>query len=214
MTAVRLADRRGPVTRGEVMALPDPREMAADHESPKQAVNAASPPMPARIELRDYDPIWPRLYAREAARIRSALGERVVRLEHAGSTSVPGLAAKPIIDIVLEVPDAAEEAAYLPALEAAGYVLRLREPDWFQHRLLKGPDTDLNLHVFSAGCPETDRMLLFRDWLRGDTGDRALYVRTKRELAARDWGSVQQYADAKTAVIGAILARAQGGDTP
>jgi len=188
-------------------------DVTADHES-KQAVEASSPPMPARVELRDYDPIWPQLYAREAARMRLALGERVVRLEHAGSTSVPGLAAKPIVDIVLEVPDAAEEAAYLPALEAAGYGLRLREPDWFQHRLLKGPDTDINLHVFSAGCPETDRMLLFRDWLRGDAGDRELYVRTKRELAARPWMSVQQYADAKTAVIGAILARAQGTDAP
>ena len=169
--------------------------------------------MPARIQLRDYDPSWPRLYAREAARIRSALSERVVRLEHAGSTSVPGLAAKPIIDIALEVPDAAEEAAYLPAMEAAGYVLRLREPNWFQHRLLKGPDTDINLHLFSAGCPETDRMVSFRDWLRGHADDRELYVRTKRELAARDWGSVQQYADAKTAVIREILARAQGGYT-
>jgi GrpB-like predicted nucleotidyltransferase (UPF0157 family) len=194
--------------------LPDPTDVAADQESSKQSVKAASPPMPARIELRDYDPSWPQLYAREAARIRSALGERVVRLEHAGSTSVPGLAAKPIIDVLLEVPDAAEEAAYLPAMEAAGYVVRLREPDWFQHRLLKGPDTDLNLHVFSAHCPETDRMLLFRDWLRGHAGDRELYVRTKRELAARPWTSVQQYADAKTAVIGAILARAQGTDAP
>ena len=196
------------------MALPDPPDVAADHELSKQAVKADSSPMPARIELRDHNPSWPRLYAREAARIRSALGERVVRLEHAGSTSVPGLAAKPIIDIVLEVPDAAEEATYLPAMEAAGYGLRLREPSWFQHRLLKGPDTDINLHVFSAHCPETDRMLLFRDWLRAHAGDRDLYVRTKRELAAQDWGSVQQYADAKTTVIGEILARAQGTDAP
>jgi GrpB-like predicted nucleotidyltransferase (UPF0157 family) len=195
------------------MALPDPPNVAADHESSKQSVEASSPSMPARIELRDYDPSWSRLHAWEAARIRSALGERVVRLEHAGSTSVPGLAAKPIIDIVLEVPDAAEEAAYLPALEAASYELRLREPDWFQHRLLKGPDTDLNLHVFSAGCPETDRMVLFRDWLRGHADDRELYVRTKRELAARRWTSVQPYADAKTPVIREILARAQGGST-
>src|SRR5829696_9754147 len=189
-------------------------DLTADHESSKQSAQASSPPMPARIELRDYDPVWPRLYAREAARIRSVLGERVVRLEHAGSTSVPGLAAKPVIDIVLEVPDASEEAAYLPAMEAAGYGLRLREPSWFQHRLLKGPDTDINLHVFSAHCPETDRMLLFRDWLRAHAGDRELYVRTKRELAVRPWTSVQQYADAKTAVIGAILARAQGTDAP
>jgi GrpB-like predicted nucleotidyltransferase (UPF0157 family) len=196
------------------MALPDPTDVAAGHGPPMEPAQAASPPLPARIELRDYDPSWPQLYAREAARIRSALGERVVRLEHAGSTSVPGLAAKPIIDIVLEVPDAAEEAAYLPTMEAAGYVLRIREPDWFQHRLFKGPDTDINLHLFSAGCPETDRMVSFRDWLRRDVGDRELYVRTKWELAARSWTSVQQYADAKTAVIGAILARAQGASAP
>jgi GrpB-like predicted nucleotidyltransferase (UPF0157 family) len=195
------------------MGPPDSIDVAADHRLSKQAAKAALPSMPARIQLRDYDPTWPRPYAREAARIRLALGERVVRLEHAGSTSVPGLAAKPIIDIVLEVPDAAEEAAYLPAMEAARYGLRLREPNWFQHRLLKGPDSDINLHVFSAGCPETDRMLLFRDWLRGNAGDRELYVRTKRELAARPWPSVQQYADAKTAVIREIPARAQGGYT-
>src|SRR5829696_9124708 len=209
MTAVRRADGRGPVTRGDVMALPHPPTWPPATRRPMEPAEASSPPMQVRIELRDYDPVWPQLYAWEAARIRSALGERMVRLEHAGSTSVPGLAAKPIIDIVLEVPDAAEEAAYLPALQAAGYGLRLREPDWFQHRLLKGPDTDINLHVFSAHCPETDRMLLFRDWLRAHAGDRDLYVRTKRELAAQDWGSVQQYADAKTTVIGEILARAQ-----
>ena len=196
------------------MALPDLTDVTADHGWSKQSAEEPSPLMQVRIELHDYDPIWPQLYAREAARIRSALGERVVRLEHAGSTSVPGLAAKPIIDIVLEVPDTAEEAAYLPAMEAAGYVLRLREPGWFQHRLLKGPDTDINLHVFSAGCPETDRMLGFRDRLRRHADERKLYMRVKRELAGRDWTSVQQYADAKTAVIGAILARAQGGDIP
>ena len=87
-------------------------------------------------------------------------------LEHAGSTSVPGLAAKPRIDIMLAVPDSADEPSYVPALEAAGYVLRIREPDWYEHRVFKGPDTDVNLHVFSAGCPEIARMLLFRDWLR------------------------------------------------
>jgi GrpB-like predicted nucleotidyltransferase (UPF0157 family) len=117
-------------------------------------------------ELCDYDPAWPRLSRREAARIRSVLGDRVVRLEHVGSTSVPGLAAKPIVDLVLEVPDAADEAAYVRAMVAAGYVLRLREPHWHQHRLFKGPDTDINLHVFSAGSPETDRMVRFRDRLR------------------------------------------------
>jgi GrpB-like predicted nucleotidyltransferase (UPF0157 family) len=156
------------------------------------------------------DPAWPQLYQQEAARIRWVLGDRVMRLEHVGSTSVPGLPAKPIVDLVLEVPDAADEAAYLPAMAAAGYVLRLREPHWHQHRLFKGPDADINLHVFSAASPETDRMVRFRDRLRADPADRELYLDTKRELAARDWTYVQQYADAKTAVIGEILTRAQG----
>jgi GrpB-like predicted nucleotidyltransferase (UPF0157 family) len=112
------------------------------------------------------------------------------------------------------VPDAADQAAYLPALEAAGYVLRLREPEWHQHRLFKGPDSDINLHVFSPGSPETDRMVRFRDRLRADPAAQELYLGTKRELAARAWTYVQQYADAKTAVLGEILARAQGTDAP
>ena len=110
------------------------------------------------IHLADYDPEWPRLFEREAARIRSILGDRVRRLEHVGSTSVPGLAAKPIIDIVLAVPDSADEPAYVPDMEAAGYVLRIREPDWFEHRLFKGPDTNVNLHTYSDGCAEIDRL--------------------------------------------------------
>src|SRR5215218_4912040 len=165
------------------VARPDPKDVAAyEAEFHASSVGGPPPPLQAPIELCDYDPAWPQLYQREAARIRSALGGRVVRLEHVGSTSVPGLAAKPVLDLVLEVPDAADEAAYVPALVAAGYVLRLREPEWHQHRL------------------------------RGEPADRELYLRTKRELAARPWTYVQQYADAKTAVIGAILARAQGGD--
>ncbi len=134
-------------------------------------------------------------------------------MEHAGSTSVPGLPAKPLIDIVLEVPDSADEPAYVPDLEAAGYPLAIREPDWYEHRIFKGPDTNVNMHTFSAGCEEVDRMLLFRDWLRADTDDRELYAAAKRELAARDWKYVQQYADAKTAVVQEIMARAQAAQT-
>jgi GrpB-like predicted nucleotidyltransferase (UPF0157 family) len=161
------------------------------------------------IELEDYDPEWPARYEREAAGVRSVLGRRVVRLEHAGSTSVPGLPAKPIIDMALEVPDSADEPAYVPDMEAAGYVLRIREPDWYEHRLFKGPETNINLHVFSADCPEVDRMLLFRDWLRTNEADRELYTGAKRDLAAREWKYVQQYADAKTAVVQEIMARAE-----
>jgi GrpB-like predicted nucleotidyltransferase (UPF0157 family) len=121
---------------------------------------------------------------------------------------VPGLPAKPIIDMVLELPDSSDEPAYLPDMEAAGYTLVIREPEWFEHRVFKGPDTNINLHVFTAGSAEAERMLRFRDWLRSNPADLELYLRTKRELAARDWKYVQQYADAKGAVVQEIMARA------
>ncbi|MDP8924079.1 MAG: GrpB family protein [Chloroflexota bacterium] len=164
-----------------------------------------------RILLVDYDPRWPEQFEREAAAIRVALGERALRLEHVGSTSVPGLAAKPIIDILLVVADSADESSYVPAMEAAGYVLRIREPDWYEHRLFKGPRVDVNVHVFSAdsGRPEIERMLLFRDWLRTNAAARERYLRTKRELAEREWKFTQNYADAKTEVIEAIIAQAR-----
>jgi GrpB-like predicted nucleotidyltransferase (UPF0157 family) len=161
------------------------------------------------ILLAEYDPSWPAMFEREAQRIRRALGDGVVQLEHVGSTSVPGLAAKPRIDILLAVQDSSDEPSYVPALEAAGYVLRIRERGWYEHRVLKGPDADLNLHVFSSGCVEIERMVRFRDWLRTHVEDRALYERTKRDLASRTWKYTQNYADAKTAVVEEILARAR-----
>jgi GrpB-like predicted nucleotidyltransferase (UPF0157 family) len=165
-------------------------------------------PHAAPITLVDYDPAWPALFEREDRRIRAALGDSVLRLEHTGSTSVPGLAAKPIIDMTLVVPNSGDEDSYLPALEAAGYVLRIREPDWWEHRVFKGPDTNVNLHVFSPGSPEIERMVGFRDWLRTHDDDRHLYERAKRELAVQEWKFVQNYADAKTAVVEDIVARA------
>jgi GrpB-like predicted nucleotidyltransferase (UPF0157 family) len=164
----------------------------------------------ARIDLVEYDPEWPRLYEREAKRIGRALGPRMLRIEHVGSTSVPGLAAKPLIDIVLVVADTTDEDAYVPPLEAAGYVLRIREPDWFEHRLFKGPDTNVNVHTFPEGCDEVDRMVGFRDWLRTHDDDRDLYLTAKRELARREWRYVQNYADAKSAVVREIIARSLG----
>jgi GrpB-like predicted nucleotidyltransferase (UPF0157 family) len=165
-------------------------------------------PHDAPIRLADYDTEWPTLFQREATRIRGALGGSVMQLEHVGSTSVPGLAAKPQIDIVLVVEDSSNEPTYLPALEQRGYLLRIREPDWYQHRVLRGPDTNINLHVFSTGCVEIDQMLTFRDWLRTHVDDRLLYEQTKRELASRTWRNVQNYADAKTNVVQEILGRA------
>ena len=104
---------------------------------------------------------------------------KALRIEHAGSTSVPHLAAKPLIDIVLVVADTRDEPAYVPPLEATGYVLRIREPEWHEHRLFKGPDTNVNVHTFSDGCSEVDRMVAFRDWLRTHDDDRELYEERK-----------------------------------
>jgi GrpB-like predicted nucleotidyltransferase (UPF0157 family) len=190
-------------------ALRNPTDVAAYDEELARVTIGGPRPLAKPIEIEDYDAEWPARYEREAARVRSALGDRVVRLEHAGSTSVPGLPAKPIVDIVLEVPDSADETAYVPDMEAAGYVLRIREPEWFEHRVFKDPEATINLHVFSAACPEVDRMLLFRDWLRTNATDRELYASAKRELAARDWKYGQQYADAKTTVVQEIMARAE-----
>ena len=121
---------------------------------------------------------------------------------------MPGLSAKPKIDIVLGLADTTDEDDYVPALESAGYVLRIREPDWHQHRLFKGPDTDINLHVFRVGCVEIERMLRFRDHLRVNAADRELYERAKQDLAQRTWKYTQHYADAKSSVVEEIVARA------
>ncbi len=189
---------------------PEPATFTPSTEEQILAARMGRPvPQYVPVIIVDYDPQWPRLYEREAARVRSALGERVLLLEHVGSTSVPGLAAKPRIDMLLVVANTADEPSYVPSLEAAGYILTIREPDWYEHRCFKGPDTDINLHVFSSGCTEIKRMLLFRDWLRSNDSDRLLYERTKRELANNNWKYVQNYADAKTSIINAILARAQ-----
>jgi GrpB-like predicted nucleotidyltransferase (UPF0157 family) len=152
---------------------------------------------------------WPMLFDREATRIRGALGKHALLVEHVGSTAVPGLVAKPIIDIALVVPDSGDEPAYVPALEAVGYRLRLRTPDWEEHRMFKGPDTDVNLHVFSPGSSEVETMVMFRDHLRVDAADRERYAAEKRRLAEQRWTYIQHYADSKTRVVTDILTRAK-----
>lgn len=166
--------------------------------------------MPDKILILDYDARWPELFERESRRIRAALGSDALRIEHVGSTSVPGLAAKPIIDLLLVVPNSADESAYAPSLEAAGYILKIREPKWYEHRMFKGPDIDINLHVLSSGCEEIDRMLRFRDRLRANPADRELYARTKQDLAQKEWTNVQEYADTKTAIVAEIMAHTAG----
>jgi len=166
-------------------------------------------PLSCPIRIVDYDPEWPHQFGCEENRIRSALGERAWRIEHVGSTSVPGLPAKPVIDIVLVVADSSKEAGYAAALDKAGYRLRIREAGWYEHRMFKSPEKNVNLHVFSTGCPEVDRMLEFRDWLRNSESDREHYARLKRELAQQEWKYTQNYADAKTAIIEEIISKAQ-----
>lgn len=162
-------------------------------------------PLDGPVTLVEYDPAWPERYAALSRVIREALGDAVVLLEHVGSTSVPGLVAKPIIDIVLAVSDSAEELAYVKPLGAEGYVLRIREPEWYEHRMLENQAADVNLHVFTAGCPQIERMLLFRDLLRADPAERDRYAAVKHRLAARRWRHVQNYADAKAAVVDEIM---------
>ena len=170
-------------------------------------------PFNSAVYLAPYDPAWPSLFNRLKKQIREALGDKILLLEHVGSTAVPGLSAKPIIDMVLAVEDSSDESSYVKPLEKKGYTLRNREPDWHEHRLLKPPDVEGKLHVFSAGCEEIGQMLLFRDRLRNNTDDRLLYEETKRELAARTWKYRQNYADAKSEVVQEILARARRNQT-
>ena len=169
-------------------------------------------PHNSTIHLVPYNPEWPSQFSQLAGRVRLALGGKVLLLEHVGSTSIEGMPAKPIIDLVLVVADSTDEPSYVPQLEEHGFVMRLREPDWFQHRMFKTPDIEGNLHVFSRGCEEVQRLLIFRNWLRANDDDRILYENTKRELAARNWKYTQHYADAKTEVVEDILGRAANVD--
>lgn len=160
-----------------------------------------------KIRLAEYDPAWSERYRRHGESIREALGEALVSIEHVGSTSVPGLAAKPIIDIVVVVGDSRDEGTYLPLLIRAGYQLRVREPEWHEHRMFRTPDLDVHVHVFSLGCSEVERMLAFRERLRHSPEDRRRYEAVKRELAAREWPDMNAYADAKGEIVESILAR-------
>ena len=162
-----------------------------------------------RIIIVDYDPAWPKQFEMHASIIAGALGDSALRIEHIGSTSVPGLAAKPIVDILGVVQDSTDESTYLPQLEAAGYVLRVREPEWNEHRMFRTPKNDVHIHIYSAGCPEIRRNLIFRHRLRCNSDDRNRYEHTKRELAMKEWPDGNAYADAKSDVIESIIAAAQ-----
>src|SRR3954447_678561 len=200
------SDAGGDVTRSveEVMAGPE-------------WVTAGPTRVDGPVLLVDPDPGWAATGARLAAEVRAALGPVAMLVEHAGSTAVPGLMAKPIVDLLLAVPDPTDEVSYVDPLVPLSYALRHREPHWHEHRLLKPLDPaavpQVNLHVFRIGSVEIDRMLAFRDHLRANADDLALYQRTKQGLARRSWELVQQYADAKGPVVEDIVARALRRDS-
>lgn len=161
---------------------------------------------PASISIVDHDASWAGRFEELRQRIEQALGRSAVAVEHIGSTSVPGLAAKPIIDMVLTVDDVEDESAYAPALERAGFGLRVREPG---HRMFRTPGRDVHLHVYEADDDAVADYLDLRDWLRRSESDRHLYAATKRDLARREWSDMNYYADAKSDVVLDILARAK-----
>ncbi len=166
-------------------------------------------PINTRIQLIEYDSNWPEEYHAIEAKIRSALATLSIEIHHVGSTSVPGLAAKPIIDLVLELPDSTIESDYVPQLESAGFWLKIREADWFEHRMFKSHFAQVNLHVFTNGCSEVEKMIAFRNHLRSNKVDFDLYLAKKRELAEKIWKYTQNYADAKSAVVKDIFTRVQ-----
>lgn len=189
---------------GEVaMSTFDPFGPNADRSIP---INTPTP-IDGHVVLVEYDTAWPRVFADEAAHIRAALRDKVMVLEHIGSTSVPGLIAKPCIDMVLGVQDSADEPAYVPDLERHGFVLRRREPDWNEHRVFKSERTNVNLHVWSADSSEIDRHIAFRDWLRTHEDDCRLYADAKRALSSLEFATMSNYAESKNSVVQEIQYR-------
>ncbi|MFB9237197.1 GrpB family protein [Plantactinospora siamensis] len=188
--------------------LPPPPPMLTPEQMAQRVLGDRPAEVTQPIVISPYDPEWPARYAVQEGRIRLALGERALAVEHVGSTAVPGLPAKDRIDIDLIVTEPADEDAYVPALARVGYTLRTREPHWYEHRCLWTDDHDVNLHVFGPDCDEHLRHLILRDWLRTHPEDRDRYAAAKLRSAAENPMSMGRYVNGKTPVIVEILKRA------
>lgn len=185
-----------------------PEDITTHHDTdPQQDPWVHGPPPAEPVEVVAHDSEWPLTYRRVASDLRRLLGDQVLDLDHVGSTAVPGLDAKPVIDVVLTVADAADEASYVPALAATGWDLTVREPWFHEHRCLRLDRPRVNLHVFGPDSPETIRMVMFRDWLIQHPDDLALYAATKRSAAGRT-EPVMDYNARKEPVVRAIYDRA------
>jgi GrpB-like predicted nucleotidyltransferase (UPF0157 family) len=188
--------------------VPRVEEITRHHDpDPDEDPWVLGPPQPETVSIVAYDPQWPRQFETLAAEIRDALGAAALDIDHVGSTSVGGLAAKNIIDIDLTVADPRDEDAYVPALAGLGYVLTVREPSWHEHRCLRLANPRANLHVFGPDCPETIRHRMFRDWLRTHPEDRQRYEDAK-VAAIPGGGNVMDYNQRKQQVIREIYDRA------
>nr|WP_249418554.1 GrpB family protein [Citrobacter freundii] len=159
------------------------------------------------ISVVTYDPSWPEIYSELESKIKDILGSNLLRIDHVGSTAVPGLAAKPVIDIDVTVAEAANEEVYLLALEKLGYRLIVREPRFHGHRLFHYENPRVNLHVFTQDTPETARHLLFRDWLRQSEKDCKLYADAKFEAIKGCSFDIHKYHENKSKVVHDIYQR-------
>ncbi|KAE8362779.1 grpb/dephospho-CoA kinase [Aspergillus caelatus] len=179
--------------------------------SQEPAVEIVSTRPQKLIEIVEPDPTWPEAFAIIARRIAGSLGNRLLSIEHVGSTSVPSLPAKAVIDVDVVVADPTAEDSYVPALEAAGFQFLLREPGWHDHRLFGSNEPYANIHIFGPNSAELIRHRLFRDWLRNHEDDRQRYADIKRQAAAASrlaGETVMEYNARKQPVVLDILQKA------
>jgi GrpB-like predicted nucleotidyltransferase (UPF0157 family) len=161
------------------------------------------------IRIVDYDRRWPRKFEQWYDVLVSCLGAIAVRIEHVGSTSVPGLAAKPIVDVQVSVTDLDDESRYVSALEGIGVQLRSRD-DWHRYfRPFPGHPRGVHIHVCEVGSKWEREHVLFRDYLRADEAARDKYASAKRAAAAVWADDGIAYTDAKTTVILELLEAAE-----
>lgn len=158
-------------------------------------------PVTDLVEVSPYREEWAAAFEAWWTRLAAALGHTAVRIEHVGSTAVPGLEAKPVIDIQVSVDDVDDEARYVPAIEGLGVSLRLREPGHRYFRPAGGLPRNVQIHVCEAGGEWERDHLLFRDYLRADPEAREAYARLKRELAERYRDDRLAYTEGKTGFI-------------
>lgn len=161
------------------------------------------------IEIVPYSSAWPHQFQDHSTRIKDAIGEVALRIEHIGSTSVERLAAKPIIDILVVIADPSKEELYLQSLLNAGYELRVREPDYDNHRMFRTTERDVHIHIYPPSSEEVERYLIFRDFLRTNPEARDEYAALKQKLSESNWKDMNEYSAAKTSFIDEIITRAK-----